>query len=77
MPRDGDGADTVNDAEKSLLKKPAKSEFTHAAVGLERANSTPLARSGDCWDRFRRDSSPSQFTSKRLRDFIDSNHLLI
>ena len=28
-------------------------------------------------DRCRRDSTLFQFTSKRLRDFIDPNHLLI
>ena len=28
-------------------------------------------------DLCRRDSTPFQFTSKRLRDFIDPSHLLI
>jgi hypothetical protein len=28
-------------------------------------------------DRYRRDSTLFQFTTKRLRDFIDPNHLLV
>lgn len=63
------------------MKKAVIQEF-QATAGLEWEHpGVPLGRRGvatlEPLDRSRRDSTLFQFTSKRLGDFTDPNHLLI